>query len=376
MKTRIAIVRGRFLNKYELQFYEPLVDDYEILGVGSKTSFHKKFKFPVKQLFSPVDVPNFPFKMPILNRMFIDANYLFGLDRVISGYDIAHSAESYYHFTIQCLNAKKKGLVKRVVVSIFENIPFAAEGIWGRKAFKRRVYKESDHIIAVSNKTKSVLIKEGCNPKKITVITQHIDTDVFYPKVKNKKKNHITVLFTGRFEFYKGVFDFIRAANILIKDESLKDYVLSFVMVGQGSQKSNLVKLQRKLGIDRYFSMRELSYDKMPDVYRDADIYIAPSRTTKHWHEQFSTVLLEAKSSGLPVISTRTGGIPENVGTAGILVREGDYKSIARHAKLLITDYRLRKKLGEKARKDALDRFTIISGAKKLSEVYKRVLLG
>lgn len=374
MRKNIAIVRGRFLNKYELQFYEPLVKKYNLLGIGSKTSFHEKFKFPVKKLFSPVDIPSFPFKMPILNRLFIDANYLFGLENLLKNIDIVHSAETYYHFTIQCLNAKKRGLVKKVVVSVFENIPFAGEGIWGRRAFKKRVFQEADHLIAVSKKTKEALLIEGCPEEKISVINQHIDTARFKPTVKKKSSKQILILFTGRLEFYKGVFDFIKAAKVILSDKSLKKIPLKFIMVGEGSQKNKLQELEKELEIENFFTHLSLSYEKMPRVYQEADIYIAPSRTTKHWQEQFSTVLLEAKASGLPIISTNTGGITENVGDAGILVDEGDVRAIAQQTKRLIKNPGLRLELGRKARKDALTRFTLEQGAKKLDGVYQKIL--
>lgn len=374
MRKNIAIVRGRFLNKYELQFYEPLVKKYNLLGIGSKTSFHEKFKFPVKKLFSPVDIPNFPFKMPILNRIFIDANYLFGLENLLKNIDIAHPAETYYHFTIQCLNAKKRGLVKKVVVSVFENISFAGEGIWGRRAFKKRVFQEADHLIAVSKKTKEALLSEGCPEEKISVINQHIDTARFKPAVKKKSSKQILILFTGRLEFYKGVFDFIKAAKVILSDKSLKKIPLKFIMVGEGSQKNKLQELEKELGIENFFTHLSLPYEKMSQVYQEADIYIAPSRTTKHWQEQFSTVLLEAKASGLPIISTNTGGIAENVGDAGILVDEGDVRAIAQQTKRLIKNPGLRLKLGRKARKDVLARFTLEQGAKKLDGVYQKIL--
>ena len=373
-KTKVAVIRGKFLNKFELQLFEPLTETYDLLGVGSKTAFDHDYSFPVVRLSSPVDIPNFPFKMSILNRLFIDANYLFGLDKVIKGYDIVHPAESYYHFTIQSLNAKRKGLVKKVVVSVYENIPFAGEGIWGRKKFKKRVYKEADHIIAVSNKSKSALIKEGCSPKKITVITQHIDTARFIPSKKVNNSKNLTILFTGRLEEYKGVYDFIDTARLLLKDSELSHFQLIFKLVGTGSQKDKLLNMIQDKGIHRHFQFDTLSYHKMPNVYQDADIYIAPSKTTKHWQEQFSTVLLEAKSSGLPIVSTKTGGIPENVGKAGFLVREGDYQGIARFTKILVLSPELRIKMGTAARSDALKRFTIEQGAEKLKRVYRRVL--
>lgn len=374
MKTKVAIVRGKFLNKYELQFYEPLTKNYDLTGFGSLTCGHDRFSFPVHKLFSPVDLPDFPCKMPILNRLLIDANYLVGLKPYLSGFDIAHSAETYYYYTIQCLNAKKQGLVKKVVVSVFENIPFAGEGIWGRTKFKQRVFQEADQIIAVSEKTKDALLTEGCQKSKITIINQHIDTSKFKPGRKRKDPKEIMVLFTGRLEYYKGVFDFIKAAAHLLREKSLKKYQLHFLLVGKGKDEQKLINLENKLGIRQYFTHKNLSYEQMPAVYRQADIFIAPSKTTEHWQEQFSTVLLEAKASALPIISTNTGGIRENVGKAGILVPEGNHYLIFRQAKRLIESPKLRQSLGSLARSDALARFTIYKGADKISQVYQKVL--
>ncbi len=371
---KIAIVRGKFLNKYELQFYEPLVKHYKMLGVGSLTCFEDKFSFPVVKLPSPVDLPDFPHKMPILNRLFIDANYLVGLERVLDGYDIAHSAESYYHFTIQCLNAKKKGKIKAVVVSVFENIVHAGEGIWGRKNFKQRTYREADKVIAVSQKTKDALIAEGCSEDKISIINQHINTDIFRP-APSKKEKFTTILFCGRIETYKGIFDFVQSANLLLKDKKLNSS-LRFLVVGKGSKEREIYDLEIKLGINKFFTHKYLPYDKIPKVYQQSDIFIAPSRTTRHWQEQFSTVLLEAKSSGLAIISTDTGGIGENVGSAGILVKEGNIKNLVYQTKRLILNKNLRRKLGNAARHDALERFTIKAGAEKLRAVYESTKLG
>jgi len=56
MKPKIAIVRGKFLNKYEMQFFEPLVKNYDITAFGSYTPFHERFAFPVVKLPSPMDI--------------------------------------------------------------------------------------------------------------------------------------------------------------------------------------------------------------------------------------------------------------------------------------------------------------------------------
>jgi hypothetical protein len=124
MKPRIAIVRGKFLNAYEMQFYNPLAKTYELTGFGSLTSYHDSFSFPVKKLMSPMDIPDFPYRLPILNRLFSDAHYLYGLEHDLRGFDLVHTAETYFHYTQQCLNAKKMGYVKKVIATVLENIPF------------------------------------------------------------------------------------------------------------------------------------------------------------------------------------------------------------------------------------------------------------
>ncbi|HSW97405.1 MAG TPA: hypothetical protein VLF89_06280, partial [Candidatus Saccharimonadales bacterium] len=70
MKAKIAIVRGKFLNQYEMQSYEPLTASFDLTAFGSLTAFHTHFAFPTVKLFSPLDVPDFPYKTQLLNRLF------------------------------------------------------------------------------------------------------------------------------------------------------------------------------------------------------------------------------------------------------------------------------------------------------------------
>jgi len=85
-------------------------------------------------------------------------------------------------------------------------------------------------------------------------------------------------------------------------------------------------------------------------------------------------VLLEAQASGLPVVTTRSGAIEENVGEAALLVQPADFYSLAEGIKKLILDPELRMKLAQKARERVVKYFDISLGAKKLLEVYQKVL--
>ncbi|MBI3577695.1 glycosyltransferase family 4 protein [Candidatus Gottesmanbacteria bacterium] len=351
-KPKIAIVRGKFLNRYEMQFFEPLVRDFDITAFGSLMPYHDHFAFPVVKLPSPMDLPEFPYKMGVLNRLFVDAHYLWGLEERLQGFDLVHSAETYFHYTQQALNAKKKGYVKKVIATVLENIPFNNESIWGRKAFKARARNELDHIIALTNKTKEALLAEGADPKKVTVISHFVDTKRFHP-VQKKNTKHVTVLFVGRLEEEKGVLDIVQAARLLPG--------VRFLFVGDGSLGGRV-------------EHRSVSYDEMPSVYQQADIFVAPSKSTPTWEEQYNTALLEAQASGLPIVTTRSGGIPENVGDAAIIVPPGDVGAIATALKRFIFSPSLRKQYGQKARRRAETVHDIKIGASKLKDLYLSLL--
>lgn len=363
-KPSVAIVRGKYLNKFEMQSYEPLIKDFRITAFSSKTPFQDKFEFPMVKLFSPMDLPEFPYKTQVLNRIFKDTQYLFDLKDKIKGFDIAHSAESYYHYTIQCLNAKKRGYVKKVVVTEWENIPFNNEGIWGRKAFKKRTREEADQFIAVSTKAKEALIEEGADEKKITIIHPGIDIKKFTPRKINH--NGINILFVGRLEEEKGVLDLINAFAKIIKDRNN----LRLTIIGKGTKYNDCLDLEEKLGIRNFVTHKSIEYGDLPMEYNKADIFIAPSKPTKYWQEQWGMMLMEAQASGLPIVTTDTGSIPENVGDAAIIIEPGNVSEIFNELKKFIENPKLCLEYGKKARGRAEKLYDIQTVSKQIKNVY------
>jgi glycosyltransferase involved in cell wall biosynthesis len=380
MKSKIAIVRGKFLNKYEMQFFEPLVKQYDLTAFGSRYPFHDQFAFPTVKLASPMDLPDFPYKMPLLNRLYIDAQYLYGLENKLRGFDLVHTAETYYHYTQQALNAKRRGYVKKVIATVLENIPHNNEGIWGRKGFKARARKELDHIIALTQKTKETLIVEGADSAKISVIGHFVDTKRFRPSPAAQKRREnpldtVTILFVGRLEAYKGVLDILQALRLLGADEALSQKRIRVVLVGEGSQKRGMEDILRQTHMSDRVEFRTASYEAMPAMYDMGDIFVAPSKPTTTWQEQYCTALLEAQAAGLPIVTTRTGGLPENIADAGLIVEPGNIGELASALKGFIVHEKARKAYAAKARKRAETVHDIQIGARKIQEVYTQVLL-
>lgn len=376
---KVALIRGKFLNAYEMQLFEPLAKKYDITAFGSLTSYHTEFQFPVVQLPSPMDIPDFPYKMSVLNRLFIDAHYLYGLEKKLQGFDLVHSAETYFHYTQQALVAKEKGYVKKVIATVLENIPFNNEGIWGRKNFKKQAREKLDHIIALTNRTKETLLLEGCDEKKITVISHAIDTSRFKPAanfLKNlgRSKKTLNILFCGRLEAYKGVYEILYAAKLLKEDRSLRDYHLLFTFVGEGSEKKDMIGLEKKLGLEKSVVHKFVSYNEMPRIYQEADIFVAPSKPTLTYQEQYCTALLEAQAAGFPIVTTFSGGIPENIADAGILVGPGDFFSLKEALKDFILNPKKRMEYAKKARDRALKVHSTKVVSEQMDKLYQSLL--
>jgi len=102
------------------------------------------------------------------------------------------------------------------------------------------------------------------------------------------------------------------------------------VIVGDGPLRGALEAQAREAGLGaRLRFLGALPADRAADVIGALDCLVLPSRTSRTWSEQFGRVLIEAMASGVPVVASASGAIPEVVGDAGILVEEGDVKGFA-----------------------------------------------
>ena len=103
-----------------------------------------------------------------------------------------------------------------------------------------------------------------------------------------------------------------------------------------------------------------LPNEKLPDMFASADVFVHPSEPYRDWEEQYGWTMLQASSSGLPVIATRIGSIPEAVldGTTGILVSPKNPEELSVAMLKLVRDPELRKRMGQAGRAYMLERFS------------------
>lgn len=155
------------------------------------------------------------------------------------------------------------------------------------------------------------------------------------------------LLSVARLVYRKGVDRVLRAIAVL--EPSVK-----LVVIGDGPERKTLEQLAATLGIaDRVRVLGAVEDAATYRWYHAADLFVMPPRMLGPDVEGFGMVYLEAGWYGLPVIATRTGGIPDAVvdGETGLLIDDSDDPVVlANSIQRLNDDPALRAQLGAQAR--------------------------
>ena len=383
---KIAIVRGPFLNKWEMQNFEPLLDGNEVtaFSTGSNVFPVDEIKIPVKRLFcldnmlAPVSLKSASYFNRATGKVFGWNYYMYGLENSLQGYDIVNTVELHHTFTNQVMNAKKRFGFK-VAVTVWENIPFIWDKHPVRRQIKQNVINNADLFIAVTENIKKRLLIEGVAENKIIVQNYGVDLNRFKPEIKDDElmnkfgisKNDVVILYTGRFVWEKGIYDLLYAAKKILSDNEI-NIPVKFLFVGEGREKNRVIKLIDKLGLaDSVKTGNNLSYNMIPKLHNLADIFVLPSIPTKSWQEQFGFVLIESMACGKPVVTTATGSIPDVAGDAAVLIPPNDYINLYIQLKKLILNNTYRQESGNKSYMLAKQKYDSSMVGSKLNEIFR-----
>lgn len=228
------------------------------------------------------------------------------------------------------------------------------------------VYRWSVHAIAGSRDAAEVLQRKGYR-NRISVAPQFgVDPDQFAPAPSPPA--NFTVGFLNRLIPAKAPLLTLGAFARLQSDARL-------LVVGDGPLRDSLAAAVSARGLDSRVTIRpRVPSTEMPDLMRTLSAVVLPSLTTSAWKEQFGRVLVEAMASGVPVIGSDSGEIPNVIGDAGIIVPEGDEAALAGALSRLHGDAELRHSLGMRGRQRVLERFTQTRVADKTYEAYRLAL--
>ncbi len=147
----------------------------------------------------------------------------------------------------------------------------------------------------------------------------------------------------------------------------------TILFVGEGEEKENVLKECEKRKLNCYF-LNYIPHEKIYSVYKSIDYLILPSLTGRNWKEQFGRVLVEGMAAGVPVIGSDSGAIPEIIGDAGLIFKEGDAEDLFEKMEKLFLNEKLRNTLIKKGYKRVEENFTYEVIARKLYKFLKEIL--
>lgn len=371
---KICMITGEFPPKSGGQGFYALNLSLQLIGLGHEVTVLTRGLWRTEmetiQGITVYRVPCYPFyPIHLIFHSYFLKKKLLELEK--KGYDILH----LHSPLIPCLKTHKPVIVTEhgTAQGFINNLTgldlFTLVSKFCRKmfiAYDKSVLKTADLITAVSESCRDEL-NDYYGIKECLVIPNAVDADYFRPAIKKSAKNdRNTVLFVGSFITKKGIYDLIEAAKILTFRYDIK---LDYVLVGDGPLKDILKSRVKKYGLEGYFSFPGfLDRQALLTAYHQAKIFIFPS-----YHEGLPTVVLEAMSCGVPVVTTNVPGNRDLVrdGDTGLIVKPHEPEELAAAVRILFSDQEMCKRLGERGRKLVEEHYNWSKVAREFVKTYQ-----
>lgn len=258
-------------------------------------------------------------------------------------------------------------------------------GLNRTRSFKRRftnwfILRRVDKIITVSDSVKHDVIETNWNmdPSKVVSVRNCIDPtmidDINVSKMNARlrlgiSEDEVVYGTVGRLVSTKGQTYLIEAFSQIHK----KMPNARLVIVGEGPLFRKLAKLAEELEVSSRVIFAGYREDVL-ELIRGFDVFVLPSLA-----EGLSIALLEAMASGLPVIASEVGGIPEVFGNShcGRLVPPKDATALSvAMVEIGLLDNDHKKRLGKEGRRKIEEEFTADVMIRQIQEIYDSVLQG
>lgn len=238
---------------------------------------------------------------------------------------------------------------------------------------EKLVFRLCKNAFAISDEGIEVLRKKGFKGRAEKLYLG-VDTEEFTRRdasgLKEKLGLHGFVIgYMGRLIREKGVGILLEAGK-----ELKFDFTIVIDGFGDSEYRKVLERRAGELGMGERVVFVNPDYGEMPLYLSALDVLVLPSRTTPHWKEQFGRVLVEAMACGVPVIGSDSGAIPDVIGEAGIVFREGNHKELAQKISELKNKKKLGEMLAEKGYKRAKKRFDWKRIAQDAMELFNEIM--
>jgi glycosyltransferase involved in cell wall biosynthesis len=296
---------------------------------------------------------------------------LYRLYRIIRAFrpDIVHT-----HLQAPNLYGRLMALAARVpvVIASEHNVYTAKAGrhVW----LERLLIRRTAALVAVSEQVRRFLAAQlRINPSAIRVVPNGIampaassDGVAALRRRLALPENQPVIGTVASLTAKKG-HPFLLEALAVLRDRGVD---CSLVLAGDGSERRSLEALAATLRIaDRVIFLGD--YTEIADLLDLIDVFVLPSIS-----EGLPLALLEAMAGGKAVVATDVGGVPEVIasGTNGVLVPARTVQPLADAIQRLVSDPRLRREFGARARATVLEGFTEAQHIQSLGALYLSLL--
>lgn len=302
--------------------------------------------------YHEVNVPEYPlfhyqpYELALSSKL-VDMVKLHKIDILHVHYAIPHAYAAYMAQKM----LKEEGIQIPIVTTLHgTDITLVGSHPFYKPAVTFSINK-SDAVTAVSQSLKDDTLRLFDIKKDIHVVPNFIDLDKYNhsfqycQRIMMAKEEEKIITHISNLRPVKRIQDVIKVFYNIQKEIPAK-----LMLVGEGPERQNVEDKCQELGIlERViFFGKSNEIDK---ILSFSDLFLLPSQT-----ESFGLAALEAMASGVPVISSNTGGIPEvNIlGVSGFLSNVGDVEDMTKNAIYILNDENRLKTFKENARIEAL----------------------
>lgn len=258
-----------------------------------------------------------------------------------------------------CINSRLYARKAKLGFFSSRNIDYPREGFPYKLKFTHRM---CDAITRMSGPEISFYRPEAAGKllapyAKRLVYAPHVVDCTLFRKYKSEAvsggEKRIVIGYVGRLVREKGLYVLLEALRNLPGPVRL-------LTIGEGPEEKHLRRLAAECGLaDRVEFCPPVPHAEVPAMLNMLDVLALPSLETAKWTELFGRVLIEGMACEVPIVASRSGGIPEVVGDAGTLVSPGDSAALAAALDHLSCNPSVRCALGRKGRERALQHFDV-----------------
>ena len=250
-------------------------------------------------------------------------------------------------------------------------LKFYQQSHWFSKKYIQKILTGVDQIVVGSENARTVM-EQISGRNNVRIVSNSIADERIIGLTHNKKalqeKDNFNLLFLGRIERPKGVYELIGTAVILKEKIS----GVKIILGGEGEIK-NARKFCCEKGVEdtvQFYGWVQ-GEDKI-GLFKQATCFVLPS-----YRELQSVSVLEALAAGLPIVATDISGINEMVedGANGFLVPVGNSRQLAEKIFLLLKDENLRQQMCENNLRKFKEKFDMKFVIRDLLQIYQNMLL-